>query len=916
MMAMVAGCLVAAGPWAPPARAQQPTGFTHAWGTSSGTIFNDEGRGIAVLNDGSVLWAGTTLNPGGPGDDASVPMSVVRRYTSSGSVSWSREFLVQTPGVDVVAIRGLAGGERRDEFRLPTAYVCGRFKGSVNFGGGFLPAAGDSGFIAKVDQTTFPGGGAGSALAWPPYRVLSTGTALGNRAMVFALATASLARVCEGINDGTTGAAAAGGVIAGGFFNGPATFSGEGVLSFCPPRPTNPEGDEAFVLVLSEAGSLVRGFTFGGPGNQRVTAVAVDERTNDVFVAGWFDSGQTNFNPNVSPAIGPPSYQDGRDLFVARYRVPDFNSQEACQGQTAVELVWVYTWGAPASAPSGTFFEDEATGIALGVNDDAQLSTLAFVSGWTSDAAVSVPGSGSGNPVFMAVGPGATGQTGALKWVYTPQAQGDDRALAVTVDGLGRPVFTGHSGCLLGSTFACEGETATTFDFNPGATTLKFPGASLQAFVARFHPTNIEPGTSPPAPTLDWAYVTGGGFNESGAAIAFDPVYTSRFAWTGSFGDPDAFPGGYTIDLDPGPGSSPVTSAGDADAFISTLDPSQASNVGFQVSLVLSNDCTMTLDPLQGQPPREQFTSMLRGVREAIESTEPRTIPYVGDARPGGGTRVAAVQVNAVFDQTPARSITQDRTARQVMPWTIFDAQTAPLFARRLGAMPALESTGIVSSTLISAGLLEAGVSLTRARLPAGSNPHASVLYVGFAARNNTQAAVAAARDAVRGGEPNRFDRVCVVGSGAAGTVPIGSTPLARAWALTNAIAPVVPGAQTPEDIDRGSTGIAAYWETMRPPAGGDWVFRAIMIRMLQRLSWCPSDFNRDECTDNNGGATDDRTLWGAPPLSNVYRDWNFDLLFDDPLLLRDDDRPKLEAGLAPLPPVPNRFLCNTCPQH
>jgi len=79
---------------------------------------------------------------------------------------------------------------------------------------------------------------------------------------------------------------------------------------------------------------------------------------------------------------------------------------------------------------------------------------------------------------------------------------------------------------------------------------------------------------------------------------------------------------------------------------------------------------------------------------------------------------------------------------------------------------------------------------------------------------------------------------------------------------------------------------------------------------MLTRLSWCPSDYTRDECTSVATSPPNDRTAWFAgytiPPIS-LYADWNMDEMFDDPI--GGIDRGKF--GLA-LPA--SGAVCHTCP--
>jgi hypothetical protein len=872
--------------------ARQPTGYGHTWGTSFGSVFNDEGRALAVTHDGSVVWTGTTLD--WQVSDEKVPMTLVRRYGPGGEEVWSVAFVVEEPGTNAVASRALALADTSVEGPAAgIAYVAGRFVGRVDFGGMVREVSRDSGFVAKVRQGAGVCAGAAACTAWVSV-FEALGSDPGNRCLVQTAAAARARRHCDIHLDAEESTAVFGRIAAGGFFNGPTRFDQE----------RGSTGDDAFVVLLNPGddvnpgGEVVSFFSIGGPGNQRITALAIDERTQDIFVAGWYDHPETNFNPDPSGTpVHPSGYQDGRDLFVARYNV-------RFEG---VQLLWLYTFGTTAT-PGEDFYDDEATCLALGVNDDPTEdplpcttsrppSTLAIVGGIRSDTPRTTPGAGRNDLLFLAVSEPSSGFHATTKWLYSPAGDHDERVSAVAVDGIGRPVFTGHVGCYVASGAPpCTGQTLV--DFDPGPGTLTLPSDSQNAFVVRYHP--ITGG-------LDWAYAIGGNLNEAGTAIAFDPAYTGRFALTGWFGRPDAAPGQYTIDLDPGPGTTPVTSAGFADAFLSVLKPAVTQDVGFQVSLVLSNSCSMTVNSV-GEESRD-FVDMLDGLR--INLVNPAVIPLVGSANPGGGTRRQAVQVNAVFyTTTPLDGL----RARQVMPWTVFDAQTAPLFARRLAALPPL-STGSqgVHDQRMSDGMLVAAASLARSGV--GPEAYSSMLVIGDASGD---AAVPAARDASWG--PALFDRICAFGGWGQlqpGYVP---PPDVREYLLMNVIAPFDPSWTTPQEVDRSSTGIATGSHTLLrtwppPPQQCDdykWHYVVIVQRLLQRLCWCPSDYTRDECTSIVSTPPSDPQAfengYRVHPLS-PYADWNMDLQFEE--WSTEIDRPKFELRLPGAGSV-----CLTCPSN
>ncbi|MBM4107450.1 MAG: hypothetical protein FJ255_01330 [Phycisphaerae bacterium] len=806
--------------------AQQPAGYTHAWGTRAGTVFNDEGRSVAVTNDGSVVWTGTTLYPDtSSNEEPPVPMSRVSKYPSTGGdPCWTVVFEANTPLHDMVVTRALALADPTLE--APTdgvAYVVGRYKGSVEFfAEGAAPplsATTEWSYVAKARQTEAgcpPGGG---RVRWV------TGFSGGRNAALTVATGRPHRNLSCGSDDVST--KVFGSVVVGGFFEGTVWFGGE-------QRAATSGGEDAYIVLLDTNGLVTGAFRLGGAGNQRITALAIDERTQDLIVAGWFDHPQTNFNLGGGDPIHPPSHGGGRDMFVARYRVPLSGTPM---------LVWLHV--------SGTAGDDEASCVALGVNDDANLTTLAFVGGWTA---------GAGRDLYFA----AIQHDGSVKWSFNPSAAGDDRVLSVAVDGLGRPVFTGQFGCPYAPGTPCA-DPSIAF----GSTVLTPDG--LDAFAARVHPITG---------AVEWAYRIGGNLDESATAIAFDPAYTDRFALTGWFGRPDAAPGQYAIDLNPNPTiTNLVVSEGFSDAFLAVVRPAAPAGVGFQVSLVLDNSISMFCDPTA------YFAPMLACLGDTLARTD--VIPSVGSTRPGGGSRLSAVQVNAILHTT--RPLL-GREARVVMPWTVFDTTTRDLFARKLAAL-AIFLLG-TQTNRVADGLLAARDSLARSGV--GSSAHASILLIGNEpGMPDTPAARAAAS------APGYFDRICSLGAGAA----------FRDTMLETVIAPVVPDPQGPEDIDKRSTGIAARTEAIEPPPS---LFSDLLARLLQRLCWCPSDFNRDECTDNNAGAEDDWQLWSAARQAQVvYADWNMDGVLDlsvDPF--------KVERGLEGLPPPPNARVCNTCPQN
>jgi len=287
-----------------------------------------------------------------------------------------------------------------------------------------------------------------------------------------------------------------------------------------------------------------------------------------------------------------------------------------------------------------------------------------------------------------------------------------------------------------------------------------------------------------------------------------------------------------------------------------------------------------------------EFPSMLRALRETV--ADPLVIPHLGQQNPGGGTRALAVQMNAIVHTT--REVLE-QGAQVVMPWTVMDATTAPLFARRLGATHSRVHPADPPSNRVGAGFRAAAASLARSGIDPQTTPtSASILLIGNE-RPGDDADIAR----VEATAPGKFDRISALGSGDA----------LRDDMLRDVTMPR-PGTPDPTalEIDLYSTGFASDVSNMHPEPlpPHAWPFRDALRLMLTRLSWCASDYDRNEAHQQS-----DLTLLSAHsaqcalnppphPSCNPYADWNFDGIFDGHLP-GGIDRQKLELHLpAPCP--------------
>ncbi len=310
----------------------------------------------------------------------------------------------------------------------------------------------------------------------------------------------------------------------------------------------------------------------GGGSIDEGRAVAADAAGN-VYMAGFLSS-TVDFDPSVG--VYQLGTAGGHDAFVAKYT-------------TAGALVWARVFGGASSDEAAAVAVDAAgnvytTGVfsgavnfdpagaaapLTGVGQNVFVSKLdqngdyVWAKSWTGSGrgiAVDAAGNAYTTGSFDAAGdfdpgagtatltPGTGGnaafvskldQAGNYVWAKALTGAGTAAGAGLALDGLGGVVTTG----------AFTGPV----DFDPGAAaSLTTAGGFSDAYVSKLDA----------AGNYVWARQLGGADNDAGAAVAADAqgnVYT-----TGQFRG--------TADFDPGAGAAPLTSAGDADAYVSKLD--------------------------------------------------------------------------------------------------------------------------------------------------------------------------------------------------------------------------------------------------------------------------------------------------------------------------------------------------------
>nr|WP_236649890.1 SdrD B-like domain-containing protein [Rhodopirellula sp. SM50] len=295
------------------------------------------------------------------------------------------------------------------------------------------------------------------------------------------------------------------------------TGSFSGTADFAPGTGTinltSEVGSDAFVAKYSAAGALVWARALGGSSFAVGYGLAV-AGDGSVYTTGSF-SGTADFDPGTGTSNLTSA--GSSDVFVSKL-------------DSAGNFVWARALGGSNS--------DVGYGLAL-AGDGSVYTTGSFY-----DTADFDPGSGTSNltsagrdDVFVS----KLDAAGNFVWAWAFGGSINDRGYGLAVAGDGS-VFT-------------TGSFSGTADFDPGPGTSNLTSAgSSDVFVSKLDASG----------NFVWARALRGGNSDVGYGLALagdGSVYT-----TGSFSG--------TVDFDPGPGTSNLTSAGgfSADVFVSKLD--------------------------------------------------------------------------------------------------------------------------------------------------------------------------------------------------------------------------------------------------------------------------------------------------------------------------------------------------------
>jgi hypothetical protein len=270
-------------------------------------------------------------------------------------------------------------------------------------------------------------------------------------------------------------------------------------------------GYDIFVSKLDAAGNFVWAKQLGGTSDELGHSIAVDASGN-VYTTGEFQ-GTVDFDPGAASFNFTSAGLD--DIFISKL-------------DAAGNFVWAVRFGGTAS--------EAGLDIALDASGNVY-TTGAFRATIDFD-----PGAGTFNlttagldDIFIS----KLDAAGNFVWAKQLGGTTNDNAFSITVDASGNVYTTGFF--------------TGTADFNPGAATVNLISAGLRdIFVSKLDA----------AGNFVYAKQLGGTGTESGNSITLDAagnVYTA-----GDFSS--------TADFDPGAGTVNLTSAGNADIFVSKLD--------------------------------------------------------------------------------------------------------------------------------------------------------------------------------------------------------------------------------------------------------------------------------------------------------------------------------------------------------
>jgi hypothetical protein len=293
-----------------------------------------------------------------------------------------------------------------------------------------------------------------------------------------------------------------------GFFSGTVDFNpGAGVDN----RTSNGIRD-VFLSGFDSNGNLVWARTWGGPGDDGGTSVAIDGSGN-AYITGFFE-GTANFDPGAGTDNHTSNGEE--DAFLSKF---DQNGN----------FIWALSWGGSSIDVGGSVAIDGSGNMYI--RGDF-MNTVDFDPGAGTDT----HSSNGYYDVFLS----KFDSNGNFVWARTWGESGIDLGGSAAIDGSGNVYVTG--------------EFEGTVDFDPGVGVDNHSSNGItDIFLSKYDPNG----------NLVWARTWGGSYDDWGLSVMIDG--SGNAYATGSFGD--------IVEFDPGAGVENHTSNGDYDAFLSKFLP-------------------------------------------------------------------------------------------------------------------------------------------------------------------------------------------------------------------------------------------------------------------------------------------------------------------------------------------------------
>jgi Beta-propeller repeat len=282
--------------------------------------------------------------------------------------------------------------------------------------------------------------------------------------------------------------------------------AGPGVLLATAQGPS-----DVFFAKYASNGDMVWARTVGGTGEDRAYEVAIGD-SGEVYLTGYYDA-SADFDPSAGTMIISAPNQ-WSNIFLARYTANG-------------DLVWVNNLGGSAA--------DSGRGLALAPDGSV------VVSGRFGDTMDMDPSAGVSNLVCT----GPNGDADMFLAKYAPNGEHVwSKAVGGTDENMSRGVAVDGNGNIY-----VAGRSKGTMDLDPG------PGQSLSTAVGEFDMFLAKYNANG---AFVWGFGLGSTYHERGLNVATD-------------GAGSVFMTGWytlTVDFDPSPGVSSLTSEGHANAFL------------------------------------------------------------------------------------------------------------------------------------------------------------------------------------------------------------------------------------------------------------------------------------------------------------------------------------------------------------